>query len=76
MLDPEFVERLKLIRDKTLVCFCKPKDGFQGKLLCHGQLLAIAADGELDYYLTALDIDKDIITALELAMAKHRNDAT
>jgi len=47
MQDPEFVEKLKSIRGKVLVCFCKPKQGFGKKLLCHGQLLAAAADDKL-----------------------------
>ena len=48
MKDPEFVKKIEFIKDKTLICFCKPKEGFQGKLLCHGQPLAAAADGMLD----------------------------
>ena len=28
------------LRGKDLVCWCRPKEGFNGKLMCHGQILA------------------------------------
>ncbi len=48
----ERVERNSQFRDlrgplkgKSLGCFCKPKDGFRGRLLCHGQIIAAWLDG-------------------------------
>lgn len=38
--DVHFMDRVLVLRGKTLVCFCRPKDGFQGKLMCHGQVIA------------------------------------
>ena len=31
--DPEFKERIKELRDKTLICFCAPNP-------CHGHIIA------------------------------------
>ncbi len=39
------LERLLELRGKTLGCYCRPKNGFQGKLLCHGQIIAAYLDG-------------------------------
>jgi hypothetical protein len=33
------------LKGKVLACWCKPAKGFQGKVLCHGQILAALADG-------------------------------
>lgn len=49
IMKPEAAEYRALARQelkgKDLVCWCAPKDGFRGKLMCHGQvLLAIAND--------------------------------
>jgi hypothetical protein len=35
------------LKDKVLGCWCKPKEGFKGRLLCHGQILAALCDGVL-----------------------------
>lgn len=41
----ELMEALYELKGKTLGCWCKPAKGFQGKVLCHGQILAALADG-------------------------------
>ena len=33
------------LRGKRLGCWCRPPEGFQGRLMCHGQILAGVADG-------------------------------
>lgn len=38
-------ERILSLRNKILACYCRPKKGFQGKLLCHGQIIAAYLDG-------------------------------
>lgn len=35
-VEPDFLEPL---RDKVLGCWCRPHDGFRGRLLCHGQII-------------------------------------
>lgn len=42
---PELMASLHELKGKTLGCWCKPLKGFQGKVLCHGQILAALADG-------------------------------
>lgn len=42
--NPE-VYNLSELHGKRLACWCAPKDGFRGQLLCHGQILAGLADG-------------------------------
>jgi hypothetical protein len=42
---PELMESLHELRGKTLGCWCRPAKGFQGKVMCHGQILAALADG-------------------------------
>lgn len=42
---PELLARLPELKGKTLGCWCKPKKGFQGKVMCHGQVLAALTDG-------------------------------
>lgn len=42
---PNLLSRLKdELKGKNLVCFCRPVGGFQGKLMCHGQILASIAE--------------------------------
>lgn len=37
----ELLARARIeLRDKVLGCFCRPREGFQGRLLCHAQILA------------------------------------
>lgn len=36
-IHPSFWEPL---RGKQMACWCRPKEGFQGRLLCHGQIIA------------------------------------
>ena len=38
------MSRLGELEGKTLMCFCRPVKGFQGRLLCHGQVLAGLVD--------------------------------
>lgn len=43
---PELIEEIKKeLKDKVLGCFCRPFEGFRGRLLCHGQILASIIDG-------------------------------
>jgi hypothetical protein len=42
--DQQFRERVKRLHGRILVCFCRPPGGFKDRLLCHGQLLARAAE--------------------------------
>jgi hypothetical protein len=43
---PDLIERIqRLLAGKRLGCWCRPVDGFQGRLLCHGQILAGIANG-------------------------------
>lgn len=45
-IGPGMRERIRQeLRDKVLVCWCRPEDGFRGRLLCHGQTYAGIADG-------------------------------
>jgi len=41
---PDLLEDLGELRRKRLGCWCKPADGFGGRLMCHGQILAGLAD--------------------------------
>lgn len=43
--DKEFHKRCLELRGKVLGCYCKPEDGFNGRLLCHGQIIAGWVDG-------------------------------
>lgn len=45
MLDPEFTMAVAELRGKKLGCFCRPRKGFQGQLLCHAQIIAGWLDG-------------------------------
>jgi hypothetical protein len=42
--DASFRARLEELRGKRLGCFCRPKAGFQGRVLCHGQIIAAYLD--------------------------------
>ena len=42
---PELMEALPELKGKVLGGWCKPIKGFQGKVLCHGQILAALAEG-------------------------------
>lgn len=42
---PELMASLYELRGKVLGCWCKPAKGFNGKVLCHGQILAALAEG-------------------------------
>lgn len=42
---PHLMARIPELKGKVLCCFCRPPKGFQGRLLCHGQVLAALADG-------------------------------
>jgi hypothetical protein len=42
---PELMGRARReLRDRVLGCFCRPVNGFQGRLMCHGQILAGLVD--------------------------------
>lgn len=47
-LEPErrrwILEELPRLKGKVLGCFCRPPEGFKGRLLCHGQILAGLVD--------------------------------
>lgn len=45
MAEPGFRAAVAALKDKRLVCWCRPLGGFEGKLLCHAQFLAAYADG-------------------------------
>jgi hypothetical protein len=34
----------RVLRGKVLGCWCRPPEGFNGRLLCHGQILARVAN--------------------------------
>jgi hypothetical protein len=42
---PELLAQIGEPRGQTPGCWCAPVGGFQGQLLCHGQVLAALADG-------------------------------
>jgi hypothetical protein len=42
---PQLMESLHELKGKVLGCFCRPTKGFQGKVMCHAQILAALADG-------------------------------
>lgn len=42
---PQLLAHLHELKGQTLACFCRPVKGFQGRLLCHGQILAARCDG-------------------------------
>lgn len=41
---PDLLAQIGELRGQTLGCWCAPTGGFQGQLLCHGQVLAALAD--------------------------------
>ena len=41
---PHLLADLKDLKGKKLACWCRPKGGFKGKLMCHGQILAALCD--------------------------------
>lgn len=38
--DDNFKKRVLALRGRVLGCYCKPPEGFNGRLLCHGQIIA------------------------------------
>ncbi len=44
MVDEEFRNAVLELKGQTLGCFCKPDVGFQGRLMCHGQIIAAYLD--------------------------------
>jgi hypothetical protein len=42
---PHLIARLSELKDKILGCWCREKNGFRGKVVCHGQILAGLVDG-------------------------------
>lgn len=43
--DPIYATNFKLLKDAVLICYCRPKDGFKGNLICHAQIMAGRLDG-------------------------------
>jgi len=41
----DLMKEIPKLKGKTLGCWCKPKEGFKGRVLCHGQILAALAEG-------------------------------
>jgi hypothetical protein len=39
-LDTVFLAEIQKLKGMKLGCFCRPPEGFQGQLLCHGQIIA------------------------------------
>src|SRR5271157_3713828 len=42
---PQLLARLPELNDKVLGCWCRPNEGFRGRLMCHGQILVELATG-------------------------------
>lgn len=42
--DETFKTAILGLKGKTLICFCRPSEGFKGKVLCHGQIIAAFID--------------------------------
>ena len=38
--DPEFLDDILRLKNKTLGCHCAPINGFNGKIMCHGQIIS------------------------------------
>jgi hypothetical protein len=38
--DDDFLLKVGALKGKILGCYCRPTNGFRGKLLCHGQIIA------------------------------------
>ena len=36
---------IEALKGKSVACWCRPPEGFQGRLLCHGQILVGIANG-------------------------------
>jgi hypothetical protein len=43
--DARFAARVASLKGKVLGCFCRPKRGFSGRLLCHGQIIVAHIEG-------------------------------
>ena len=43
--DAAFRAKVETLKDKRLMCWCRPAAGFQGELLCHAQVIAGFLDG-------------------------------
>ncbi len=41
---PDLMADIVQLHGRTLACFCAPPEGFRGRLLCHGQILAELAE--------------------------------
>jgi hypothetical protein len=40
-----FKNSIKELKGKTLGCWCRPEEGFKGRLLCHGQIIIAYLEG-------------------------------
>lgn len=45
LTQPDLLADIPSLRGLVLGCWCRPPDGFQHRLCCHGQVLAGRADG-------------------------------
>lgn len=43
--DDDFRLAVSRLKGKRLGCFCRPREGFKGRLLCHAQYIAAWLDG-------------------------------
>lgn len=42
---PEFVKAVKKLKGHIVGCWCRPDEGFKGRLLCHGQIIIAYLEG-------------------------------
>jgi hypothetical protein len=43
--DHAFRAKVEALHDRRLACWCRPHEGFRGRLLCHAQIIAGYLDG-------------------------------
>ena len=41
----KFQDAVDELKGKTLGCWCRPQEGFKGRLLCHGQIIIAYLEG-------------------------------
>lgn len=42
---PEFKQAVLELKGLIVGCWCRPKEGFKGRLLCHGQIIVAYLEG-------------------------------
>lgn len=45
LTQPDLMKALPELKGKVLGCWCAPREGFRGRVLCHGQILIALAEG-------------------------------